>query len=247
MIWANCESQRLKATPKAKATCPLCSGDVVAKCGKIVTHHWAHKSADCDPWYEPESDWHFNWKNRFPKEYQEVTVGNHRADVKTPKLVVEFQRSSISTDEIQERESHYKNMVWVLCGYDFWDRVQLLHIKKDDAAWQILKKEFEKVDYRMGKISKVIADNYYNSCVEISFVWNHPRKSWFYAKKPIVIDSPIGLFHVLEIKDSSIINHLQGRTRQCKVLRGEPLTSKQFLTRCGLSEDQILLCNWKQQ
>jgi hypothetical protein len=84
------------------------------KCGEIVSWHWAHKVKDCDTWSEPESEWHRGWKARFPPRWQEVVMGSHRADVKTPFGVLEFQKSSISLAEIKEREHFYGSMAWVI-------------------------------------------------------------------------------------------------------------------------------------
>lgn len=114
MMWANTEIGREEATPGAKGTCPCCGGGVIAKCGNLVSWHWAHVHRDCDPWYEPETDWHKAWKASFPKEWQEVVCGPHRADVKTPELVVEFQKSHLSLPDLKAREAFYNRMAWVL-------------------------------------------------------------------------------------------------------------------------------------
>lgn len=105
---------RIHATPGARATCPACRGEVLAKCGTQVVHHWAHLRDDCDPWSEGETRWHAAWKERFPEDWREVVCGCHRADLKTPDgLVVEFQHSSISPQDIQIREAHYGRVLWV--------------------------------------------------------------------------------------------------------------------------------------
>jgi competence protein CoiA len=65
------------------------------------------------------------WKRNFPSDWQEVVMGCHRADIKTPTMVVEFQASSISQEEIRERENFYGRMVWILKGGDFEDNLQL--------------------------------------------------------------------------------------------------------------------------
>jgi len=63
-----------------------------------------------------------DWKNRFPKEWQEVihhdlSGEKHIADVKTPDgLIIEFQHSAINPEELASRESFYKNMIWVVDG-----------------------------------------------------------------------------------------------------------------------------------
>lgn len=112
-------NKRVEASPGQTASCPVCGDDVVSKCGQIKVWHWAHKSADCDHWSEPESEWHKNWKNKFPIQWQEVVIGKHRADIKTPSKVIEIQASSISSSDIIEREHFYGDMLWVLKGEDF--------------------------------------------------------------------------------------------------------------------------------
>lgn len=113
----------VKTTPEKglKGQCQLCSADVVAKCGDIKVHHWAHKSKiECDKWWESETSWHRNWKNCFPVEWQEIVhhASNgekHIADIKTPHgLVVEFQHSHISKEERDSRESFYEYMIWIV-------------------------------------------------------------------------------------------------------------------------------------
>ena len=124
MKWAKKENDRITATPGDRARCPACGGRVIAKCGEIKIWHWAHKSMDCDPWHEPETQWHLQWKNEFPDDWQEVVIGNHRADVKTPKTVVEFQSSPISGQMIRERENFYGRMVWLINGQKFRDNME---------------------------------------------------------------------------------------------------------------------------
>lgn len=115
----------VKTTPEKglKGQCQLCFAEMVAKCGDIKVHHWAHKSKiECDKWWESETPWHRNWKNCFPIEWQEIvhhsTSGEkHIADVKTPHgLVVEFQHSHISKEERDSRESFYEHMIWIVDG-----------------------------------------------------------------------------------------------------------------------------------
>ena len=115
MRYGLCNSTRVEPQPQGRAVCPTCDGTLIAHCGDIITWHWAHESgADCDPWSEGETDWHVAWKLRFPIEYREVVVGHHRADVRAPDgTVVELQHSYISPAEIQERESFYRNMIWI--------------------------------------------------------------------------------------------------------------------------------------
>lgn len=107
-----------------KAFCLGCSEPVIAKCGTKKVHHWAHRANRmCDSWWEPETQWHRDWKNNFPAEWQEVflpdskTGEKHIADTRTPDgLVIEFQHSHIDPAERLIREKFYKTMVWVVDG-----------------------------------------------------------------------------------------------------------------------------------
>src|SRR6266496_6003247 len=80
-----------------KATCPLCNGNMIGKCGEIYVWHWQHHhDRNCDPWKEHETDWHRKWKAKFPNDWQEVIIENndekHIADIKTEDgVVIEFQ------------------------------------------------------------------------------------------------------------------------------------------------------------
>ena len=124
MKFALHNEERKEAVPDLKgALCPVCKADVIAKCGDKNIHHWAHKSKKkCDHWWENETQWHRDWKDNFPKEWQEVIHlsedgEKHIADVKTPNgLVIEFQHSAISSEEKLSREIFYKNMIWVVDG-----------------------------------------------------------------------------------------------------------------------------------
>lgn len=101
------------------AVCGCCFGKVIPACGNINIHHWKHKNKlDCDPWYEPLSEWHLNWQNSFYENFREVIVikdsVKHIADIKNNNgTVIEFQNSPINTETIQAREIFYDKMVWV--------------------------------------------------------------------------------------------------------------------------------------
>jgi hypothetical protein len=122
--------QRTPASPGEAGWCPLCQEQLIAKCGEIVTWHWAHHAQfDCDPWSEPESDWHADWKRLFQPEQTEVTVGSHRADIITNGTVIELQHQSLAVSEIRERERFYRAnvgaIVWVFDASSFTDNVDL--------------------------------------------------------------------------------------------------------------------------
>ena len=117
--------ERVEAEANLKgAVCQVCKAEVIAKCGDIKIHHWAHKSKrKCDHWWENETQWHRDWKNQFSEDWQEEilydseTGEKHIADIKTPNgLVVEFQHSFIDKDELSTRNTFYKNIIWIVDG-----------------------------------------------------------------------------------------------------------------------------------
>ncbi len=120
MLYANVEGRRVSPTPGARATCPICESEVIARCGDINAWHWAHANRiDCDSWSEGESEWHRTWKQRFPRQWREHVIGMHRADIKSPRGIIELQASSISAGEVENREAFYGEMVWVLDAREF--------------------------------------------------------------------------------------------------------------------------------
>jgi len=126
--YALINGSRTLPTPGQRGICACCQSTVIAKCGDINAWHWAHEARDCDPWSEPESAWHLNWKAEFKQSRTEVVIGPHRADVVTPAgRVIELQASSINPEEIRERERFYRNMIWVFRADTFRDNIELRH------------------------------------------------------------------------------------------------------------------------
>lgn len=123
MKFALVDGRREEAKPSLSGQCPACARPVMSKCGEVKVWHWAHSGKRvCDPWWENETEWHRNWKGHFPRDWQEVVHlaedgEKHIADVKTDKgLIIEFQHSSIKSEERQSREQFYKNMIWIVDG-----------------------------------------------------------------------------------------------------------------------------------
>lgn len=137
---------RIEPTPGARATCPSCKSTVIAKCGSINVWHWAHEAdADCDRWSEPETVWHRSWKACFSPSEQEVVMGPHRADICTRSgRVIELQHSTISAEEIRERESFYGHgMVWVIDASPFQDNLTLRRLHGDTRfSWRWFRKSW---------------------------------------------------------------------------------------------------------
>jgi competence protein CoiA len=124
MKYALASGQRVEAYARGRGMCPVCKGEVIAKCGTHKVPHWAHRGIrDCNSWAEKETEWHRAWKNKFPAECQEFIQRDghsgerHIADVRTPHgLVIEFQHSHLDPLERAKRERFYRNMVWVVDG-----------------------------------------------------------------------------------------------------------------------------------
>jgi len=123
MKYALVDGQRQEALPGRSGVCQACDSPMVARCGDVRVHHWAHRGVHaCDSWWEAETEWHRNWKNHFPVNWQEVihlaeNGEKHIADVKTDQeWVLEFQHSKINPDERKSREAFYKKLVWVIDG-----------------------------------------------------------------------------------------------------------------------------------
>lgn len=123
MRFALSDKQRIDATPGALGVCPGCNADMLARCGTKKVWHWAHKGRrHCDHWWENETQWHRDWKNRFLSDWQEVPARDesgelHIADIKTPYgLVVEFQHSAIKLDEVEKRTNFYGHVIWIIDG-----------------------------------------------------------------------------------------------------------------------------------
>lgn len=116
-------NERSPPSPGLTGSCPACGSPVLAKCGNQRVHHWAHRGEKvCDHWWEPETEWHRNWKLNFPEAWQEVllhdrTGEKHIADVRTSQyLAIEFQHSHLRPEECAAREDFYGDMVWVVDG-----------------------------------------------------------------------------------------------------------------------------------
>lgn len=112
-----------KAEENKEYYCPICGSPLILKDGPIYATHFAHKADTCnDSWHYDKSPWHRRMQNYFPVENQEVIVEHngekHIADVLQDGIVIEFQHSSISMNEFQERNEFYREagykVVWVI-------------------------------------------------------------------------------------------------------------------------------------
>lgn len=153
MRFALFDNRKKEPATGLKGICPGCSQPVIAKCGDKRVHHWAHaRNKMCDSWWEPETEWHRNWKSNFPEEWQEVFLldedmgEKHIADIRTNQgIVIEFQHSQIHLLERKSREKFHKHLTWVVDG------TRLLRdfprFLKGKETFRIIKKGIFRVDY----------------------------------------------------------------------------------------------------
>lgn len=175
MRFALINNEHIEAMPGLEgAVCPGCGAPVIAKCGTQKVHHWAHRNTKmCDNWWETETQWHRDWKNKFPSEWQEVFLTNeqtgekHIADIRTEHgLIIEFQHSYIKPEERISREKFYKNMVWVVDG---------TRLKNDWPRFLKGSCKSEAKELKPGIIHVDFADDYF------------PR-NWLKSSVPVVFD-----------------------------------------------------------
>lgn len=230
--------------------CPECGGEMIAKCGPTNRHHWAHKVRDCDTWSDSVTPWHLAWQDCFPRECQEVWMGDnneHRADVKGEYQILEVQKSPISATEIAERESFYGNMSWMLCGEDFENRFELFNFQ---GAPQQAKTQ-------LGEIDSKRTDG--EDRLFFAFKWKSPRSSWKAAKKPICIHFSKGIARILHFNsdNTGVIEFITiDRVRKEFDPRFDPLPVQQtgkgfqpllsgFLERCIQYKQTMLYQYWQ--
>lgn len=113
-LYGYSDNDKVRAKPQTTATCATCNSELTPKCGEINIWHWAHKTKeDCDDWRGEETLWHIKWKLLVKPENTEVVIQNHRADIYTGKIYIELQNSSISVEDIEDREGFYDKLLWI--------------------------------------------------------------------------------------------------------------------------------------
>jgi competence protein CoiA len=215
MQFAIVNGARIEPSPGLKGTCPGCSAPVLAKCGSRNVWHWSHAGKrHCDPWWENETDWHRQWKDRFPAAWREIvhvdgSGERHVADLKTPRgSVIEFQNSPMPPDELRAREAFYGRMLWVINAASFASQFHILDRLPDPACEFAQDIAFVQPRFRyegrsfwrrsecpdaprviqihgMGTIKAEIEANYRGHHL---FDWIRPRSVWYDASAPVYLD-----------------------------------------------------------
>ena len=153
MKFALLNNERIEATKGAKGVCPSCGSELIAKCGEVYAHYWAHKKKCVDHWWENETEWHRNWKNEFPNEWQEIiqydeSGEKHIADVKTKTgWTIEFQHSFIESEERNSRDNFYNKLIWVVDGARRKTDIKQFQNLLNEAIFIADEPSVSKVDY----------------------------------------------------------------------------------------------------
>lgn len=218
MMYADTHLGRVEAAPGLTGTCPSCGHPCRPRCGRININHWAHHArADCDPWSESMTEWHWQWQQAVPPERREVIMGEHRADIVTVSGgVVEIQHSSISAEQIEARETFYgESMLWIFDATDA---------------------------FRCGRI--VIA---HRAGEWDHFRWSHGRRSIAACTRPVLLDLGKGLVARLHMINKDLYCWCRPVTRESverwmregsswDVRRAAPKPPRRDRRRCGCGE-----------
>lgn len=187
MLFAIINNDKVEAKPKTIGVCPLCERTVFSKCGELNVWHWAHhKDESCDSWYEPETEWHKNWKLIFGKENCEIIISKdgvrHIADIRTKEnVIIELQNSPIPKPIIRKRENFYgERMIWVINGKHFKGNFNIYSSRLDEDE------EHFRLYNPLSRQYGIVEKNSHKK--EVHFSWNWARKSWCDVQSNVFID-----------------------------------------------------------
>ena len=161
------------------AYCPCCGKSMVAKAGEMRIPHWAHSKAErCDEWWEPETEWHVEWRNRFldvSEAVSRVEVEHvlekdgtkHFSDVRiNDELSLVLRRARLDENTINARISFFGNLIWIVQGkVSEYNRLKR----------QLSSKELKKVDGL-------------KNCYKCDNIWYSFFERWSCSRCPIVFD-----------------------------------------------------------
>lgn len=182
---------------KSKGKCPGCKGEVVARVGSIKIPHWAHLSTACEFQRESETEWHREWKSKFPRKTRERYFVAHRADVCGNGMVLEFQHSTISYVDIHHRNIYYTaegfTPVWVFDMRSRYSKNQIYPISKIWSEWKWKSKAISSIDnavvflqvsdFTLHRVTKWTYKGYYYDNMPIKQFVNNLRANLRFSPK----------------------------------------------------------------
>lgn len=168
MFYAKTQTlETIQAAPGLTGFCPLCRKPVFSRCGTLRRWHFAHNDErDCDPWFEYEGDWHYQWKSLVPLHMREIVIRRevhdtsgpiprtyieaHRADIlNSRQTVIELQHSYLSAEEARIREEFYVHMIWL------WDGIKSAKQFSTRRVGDTLEFTWKKSDQKMKTFSEL--------------------------------------------------------------------------------------------
>ncbi|MBQ3001763.1 MAG: hypothetical protein IJD76_04755 [Bacilli bacterium] len=167
--------------------CPCCGDKMILRLGDVKIHHFAHsRESICDDsWHYDMTEWHFEWQNKFPKEYQEIVKMNngekHRADIliEKHKVVIEFQHSPLSPEEFKERNEFYNKLgykvVWIFDVEEQYYNDMIVNYKSDLWIWKHPRRTFDYFDYKNKMVELYLQLDTENTYL-IKVTWNTDDK-----------------------------------------------------------------------
>jgi competence protein CoiA len=143
LLALNENNKLIKATDKKQnAKCPNCNSEMGSYISSFnEDNHWFHRPGSvCIGEKEPKTEWHFDNQNLFQDYDLEKTFLkggiSKRADVMiNDNLVIEFQHSSITEDEILQRNQHYGKVVWVFDANEPYTNERLKIWESGEFEW----------------------------------------------------------------------------------------------------------------
>ena len=117
--------------------CPNCEEELVQRHGSVNEHCFAHKKGtECDAW-GCMGEWHNAWQDSFPEENREVylhtATETHRADVYINNIILEFQDSPISSEELHKRINFYTKKGTLIFIFNLKRRY--IRVKDNQCFW----------------------------------------------------------------------------------------------------------------
>lgn len=117
--------------------CPNCNEELIQRHGLTNEHCFAHKKGtECDAW-GCMGEWHNAWQDSFPEDCREIYLSTkeekHRADVYINNVILEFQDSPISNEELHKRINFYTKKGTLV--FIFNVKRKFIRVKEDACYW----------------------------------------------------------------------------------------------------------------
>jgi len=170
-----------------------------------IKNQWHFRHLHSTDVLNPLSEWHCEWQTHFKHTEIKYPTIRRRADIVEGKYVVEIQHSSITLEEVEQRNTDYtsigKEVIWIVDGTDIQVNGNVLTI---DSLWK------------------------YQSFIHCDFIYLN-KGDILYKVSPSSIKSLT--VHVLPIPKKALIQSIQD---QCvETWTDEPIQTKLYVKQQG--------------